>query len=81
MDIKTKEVMYDSLNMIYVEIPKLQKSKEELSNHLEWWLYVFQNLSHLQDVPKSLKGDIIEKAFEKAEFVKLPKVSNSNFEN
>jgi predicted transposase/invertase (TIGR01784 family) len=79
MDIKTKEVMYDSLNMIYVEIPKLQKSKEELSNHLEWWLYVFQNLSRLQDVPKSLKGDIIEKAFEKAEFVKLPKVEQDKY--
>ena len=51
--------MYDNLNMIYVEIPKLQKEKEELSNHLEWWLYVFQNLSRLQDVPQKLKGDII----------------------
>ena len=79
MDIKSKEVMYESLNMIYVEIPKLQKSKEELSNHLEWWLYVLQNLSRLQDVPKSLKGDIIEKAFEKAEFINLPKVEQDKY--
>ena len=72
MDIKSKEVMYDKLNMIYVEIPKLKKKKEELSTHLEWWLYVFQNLNRLQDIPKSLKGDVIEKAFEKAEFINLP---------
>ena len=72
-DIKTKEIIYDNLNMIYVEIPKLKKEKEELNSHLEWWLYVFQNLSQLQEIPQALKGDVIEKAFEKAEFVKLPK--------
>ncbi|CAA6825670.1 MAG: Unknown protein [uncultured Sulfurovum sp.] len=65
--------MYDNLNMIYVEIPKLKKEKEELNSHLEWWLYVFQNLSQLQEIPQALKGDVIAKAFEKAEFVKLPK--------
>ncbi len=72
-DIKTKEIMYDNLNMIYVEIPKLKKEKEELNTHLEWWLYVFQNLSRLQEIPKALKGDVIEGAFEKAEFINLPK--------
>jgi predicted transposase/invertase (TIGR01784 family) len=79
MDIKTKTVMYDKLNMIYVEIPKLKKTKEELNTHLEWWLYVFQNLNHLQDIPKKLRGDIIEKAFEKAEFLNLPKVEQDKY--
>ena len=72
-NIKSKEVMYDNLNMIYVEIPKLKKEKEELNSHLEWWLYVFQNLNKLQEIPKALKDDVIAKAFEKAEFIKLPK--------
>jgi predicted transposase/invertase (TIGR01784 family) len=79
MDIKTKTVMYDKLNMIYVEIPKLKKTKEELNTHLEWWLYVFQNLNHLQDIPKKLRGDVIEKAFEKAEFLNLPKVEQDKY--
>ena len=79
MDIDTKKVMYDKLNMIYVEIPKLKKKKEELNSHLEWWLYVFQNLNRLQDIPKSLRGDIIEKAFEKAEFINLPKVEQDKY--
>ena len=72
-NIQTKEIMYDNLNMIYVEISKLKKTKEELNTHLEWWLYVLQNLSQLQDIPKSLQGDVIEKAFLKAEFINLPK--------
>ncbi len=78
-DIKTKEIMYDKLNMIYVEIPKLKKAKEELNSHLEWWLYVFQNLNRLQEIPQALKGDVIEKAFEKAEFIKLPKVEQDKY--
>jgi predicted transposase/invertase (TIGR01784 family) len=78
-DIETKKVMYEELNMIYVEIPKLKKEKEELSNHLEWWLYVLQNLNKLQSIPKKFKGDIIEKAFEKAEFINLPKVEQDKY--
>ena len=72
-DVKTKEVMYDNLNMVYVEIPKLKKERKELSNHLEWWLYTFQNLNQLQEIPEKFKGDIIERVFEKAEFINLPK--------
>ena len=79
MDINSKKVMYDKLNMIYVEIPKLKKKKEELNSHLEWWLYVFQNLNSLQDIPKKLRGDVIEKAFEKAEFINLPKVEQDKY--
>ncbi|CAA6819703.1 MAG: Unknown protein, partial [uncultured Sulfurovum sp.] len=78
-DIKTKEIMYDNLNMIYVEIPKLKKEKKDLNSHLEWWLYVFQNLSQLQEIPQALKGDVIEKAFEKAEFINLPKVEQDKY--
>ena len=78
-DIKSKEIMYDNLNMIYVEIPKLKKSKEELNTHLEWWLYVFQNLSQMQNIPQALQGDVIEKAFFKAEFIKLPKTEQDKY--
>ena len=78
-DINSKEVMYDNLNMIYVEIPKLKKEKQELSNHLEWWLYTFQNLNHLQEVPPKLKGDVIERAFLKAEFLNLPKEEQDKY--
>ena len=78
-DIKTKNIMYDNLNMIYVEIPKLKKRKEELSNHLEWWLYTFQNLNQLQEIPQRLKGDIIERVFNKAEFINLPKEEQEKY--
>ncbi len=72
-DIYTQEVMYDKLNMIYLEIPKLKKKKEELSSHLEWWMYVFQNLHNMTDIPQEIENDIIKSTFQKAEFASMPK--------
>ncbi len=78
-EITSKEIMYENLNMIYVEIPKLKKTKEELSNHLEWWLYTFQNLNQLQEIPPKLNGDIIERVFKKAEFINLSKEEQEQY--
>lgn len=72
-DIYTNRVMYDKLNMIYLEIPKLKKTKEELNSHLEWWIYIFQNLHMMTDIPKEIENDIIKDTFERAEFASMPK--------
>lgn len=79
IDIYTKETMYDKLNMIYLEIPKLKKTKEELSNHLEWWMYIFQNLHYMSDIPKEIKNDIIKDTFTRAEFISMPKDEQDNY--
>ena len=79
LDIKTKKVMYDKLNLIYVEIPKFKKDNTSQFNHLEWWMYVFQNLNRMTDIPQELQGDVIAKAFEKAEFIKLPKEEQDKY--
>jgi len=79
VDIHTNKIMYDKLNMIYLEIPKLKKTKEELSNHLEWWIYVFQNLHMMNDIPKELNSDVIKNTFERAEFANMPKNEQENY--
>jgi len=79
IDIYTHTIMYDKLNMIYLEIPKLKKTKEQLSNHLEWWIYVFQNLHLMSDVPPQLKGDVIQNTFNRAEFTAMSKSEQENY--
>jgi len=79
VDIYTNTIMYDKLNMIYLEIPKFKKTKDELSNHLEWWIYVFQNLHKMNDIPNELQNDIIKNAFDKAEFASMPKNQQENY--
>ncbi len=78
-DIYTNEIMSNTLNMVYLEIPKLKKTKEELSNHLEWWIYMFQNLHLMNDIPQEWQSDVIGKAFKKAEFAKMPKAQQENY--
>lgn len=79
IDIYTNEIISDALNIVYLEIPKFKKTKEELSNHLEWWIYVFQNLHKMNDIPNELQNDIIKNAFDKAEFASMPKNQQENY--
>ncbi len=79
MDTNTKAKVSEKLNFIYIEIPKFKKSKEELSKHLEYWLYFFREVNKLKEIPKEFKGDILEDAFKRAEFLKLSKEQQHNY--
>jgi len=70
----TKEVFYDKLAYYYIEMPKFKKSENELSSHLEYWLYMLNNMANLQEIPKRFKDDtLIKEAFDISEFLALDK--------
>ena len=80
-DIKTKEIFYDKLTYIYLEMPKFKKVKEELSSHLDYWLYTLNNMSNLNKIPQILKEDkLINQAFDIAEFLALDKDSQFQYQ-
>ena len=66
-DIETNEIFYDKLTFIYLEMPKFQKSPEELETRFEKWLYAIRNLDRLDKVPDRLREQVFEKFFETAE--------------
>ena len=70
-DRDTNKVMYNKLSFIYIELPKFKKTEKELSNHLEKWLWFFNELSELDEIPESFKGDIIKDAFSLSELAKM----------
>lgn len=39
LDVETKEVFYDKLTFIYLEMPKFNKSEDELNGMFEKWLF------------------------------------------
>ena len=45
MDTKKKTVVFDKLTFIYLEMPKFNKSVDELETRFEKWMYVLKNLS------------------------------------
>ena len=71
-DVKNREVFYEKLTYYYIELPKFKKEEAELKNHLEYWLYFFNNLSSLKNEPEKLKKDeVIKEALDIAKFLAL----------
>ncbi len=71
MDKRTKEVFYDKLTFIYLEMPKFNKQEEELNGMFEKWLFVLRNLSRLMERPRALQERIFTKLFEAAEIAQF----------
>lgn len=80
MDVETKEVFYDKLTFIYLEMPKFNKSEDELNGMFEKWLFVLRNLSRLMERPKALQERIFTRLFETAEIAKFTKVEYDAYE-
>lgn len=70
-DIKTHKTFYEKLTFIYFEMPKFNKTIEELESHYDKWLYVLKNLHKLDRLPEKLKERIFERVFEVAEIAKF----------
>ena len=80
LDNKTKEVFYDKLTFIYLEMPKFNKTEDELTSMFEKWLFVLRNLSWLMERPKALQERIFTKLFEAAEIAKFTKLEYDSYE-
>lgn len=70
-DTITREVFYDKLTFIYLEMPKFNKTVDELETRFDKWLYVIRNLNRLDKVPDKLREKVFEKLFETAEIAKF----------
>ncbi|TXK51556.1 Rpn family recombination-promoting nuclease/putative transposase [Pontibacter qinzhouensis] len=70
-DTETKEVFYNKLTFIYLEMPKFNKAVEELESRFDKWLYVIRNLNRLDKRPEKLRERVFEKLFETAEIARF----------
>jgi predicted transposase/invertase (TIGR01784 family) len=67
LDIETNLIFYDKLTFIYLEMPKFEKTLEEIETHFEKWLYLLKNLPTFDRMPEKLKDQIFQKVFITAE--------------
>ena len=70
-DIETYKVFYDKLTFIYLEMPKFEKTLDELETRFDKWLYILKNLECLHDIPEKLRDRIFRKLFAAAEIAKF----------
>lgn len=80
MDVCTKQVFYDKLTFIYLEMPKFNKSEDELVTMFDKWLFVLRNLSCLMARPAALQDRIFTRLFEAAEIAKFTKEQYEAYE-
>lgn len=71
MDVHRKEVFYDKLTFIYLEMPKFRKSEDELVTPFDKWMFVLHNLSRLLERPAALQERVFTRLFETAEIAKF----------
>ena len=80
-DIDTKEVFYDKLMFVYLEMPKFSKTVDELETKYDKWLFVLKNLHKLDRIPDKLREDVFVKLFETAEISKFSKQEHQEYED
>lgn len=80
MDTATKEVFYDKLVFIYLEMPKFTKQENELESLFDKWLYVIRNLAALMERPRVLQEKVFTHLFEAAEIAKFSRSERYEYE-
>ena len=60
-------VFYDKLKFIYVELPKFNKTLEQLDSHQDKWLYLLRHLPELENQPSPFQDPVFLQLFEVAE--------------
>lgn len=75
------DVFYDKLKFIYIELPKFQKSLDELETHFDKWLFLFRYLADLTDRPIPLQEDIFNELFEVAEIAQFSTTEQASYQN
>jgi len=70
VDTETCKVFYEKLTFVYLEIPKFNKTEEELESHFDKWLFLIRNLHKLDKIPEKIQAKVFERLFEQAEIAK-----------
>ena len=71
IDVEDKHVFYDKLTYVYLEMPKFNKTENELVSMYDKWLFVLKNLSRLFERPAALQERVFTRLFEQAEIARF----------
>lgn len=71
MDVKSREVFYDKLTYLYVELANFHRSLDECTSILDKWIYCLKNLSNLMSRPAELQERVFARLFKTAEISQL----------
>ena len=73
MDRDTKELFFDKLTFVYIELPRFTKELNEITTIFELWIFIIKRLHELQNLTEELQNEIFEKVCEIAKIAKMNK--------
>ena len=79
-DVEDNHVFYDKLTFVYLEMPKFNKTEDELVTMFDKWMFVLRNLSRLLDRPKALQDRVFGKLFQQAEIARYSEEERRQYE-
>jgi hypothetical protein len=80
MELTTKEVFYDKLTFIFLEMSKFVKREEELETSFDKWMFLLKYLRDFQEPPTVLEGNPFDKIFNIASIANLNKEEMNAYE-
>lgn len=75
------QVFYDKLKFIYIELPKFQKTLDQLNSHFDKWMYLLKNLANLTDRPLVLQEEVFNNLFDIAEIANFTPTQQISYQD
>jgi predicted transposase/invertase (TIGR01784 family) len=69
----------DHAEIITVELSRFNKNLEELESELDYWLYLFKNISQLKEIPDKFIGTPFQKVIEMSRIKALPQQEKADW--
>ena len=69
----------DSVHYITVELPKLDRTLEEVKDTPEWVLYTIKNIGSMKEMPSEYRGSYLEKMFRLSNFASMDEMSQREY--
>jgi predicted transposase/invertase (TIGR01784 family) len=80
IDCDTKELFYDKLTFVFIELPRFTKELKDLKTFFEKWIFILKHIQELDDLPKKFRNDkIFEQLFEIAKIALMTQEEVNNY--
>lgn len=75
------KVFYEKLKFIYLELPKFNKSIDQLTDHFDKWLFLLKHLPELEEPPLPLQENVFMQLFEASQIASFSQEERDAYEN
>ena len=79
IDRDTKQLFYDKLTFVYIELKRFTKELQDLKTFFEQWIFIIKHLHELDNLPEKLHNEVFEKLFETAKIARMTKTEVNNY--